>query len=104
MLNSPLHLVPYPLSQLHLTNELEALGVGLHVVVIDAYGPTDPDVKVATMEVILRAHAENLTQVNASYRLTLDQTTSTHRLCEQHHLNPLCPSVRSSAWIMQSDL
>ncbi len=103
MLNSPLHLVPIPLSKLHLTTELEALGVGLHVIAIDAHGPTDPDVEVATMEVILQAHEQNFTQVNTSYRLTFDQLTSTYRLCEHHHLNPLCPSVRSSAWIMKSD-
>ncbi len=80
--NSPLHLVPHPLVKVHLRNDLEAQGVDLTLVVIDASGPGDSEIVAATIEVVLQAHEDQLSQIIAAYRMTFDQKTETYQVNE----------------------
>ena len=80
--NSELVLQPYPLVTGYLRNQIDALGDCLKLVVLDASSPSEPDLQAATMEAVLEVHENRASEVNAGYRLTLDEESDGYRVEE----------------------
>ena len=81
--NSQLALKPYPLVKGYLRNQIDALGDGLKLVVIDAAGPSEPYLHAATIEAVLEAQQSCAAHVTVAYRLTFDEEANAYRVDEQ---------------------
>ncbi len=80
--NSQLALTPYPLVKVYLRSQADAPGDGLKLVVVDAAGPSEPDLHAATMAAVLEAHVNRTTHVTAAHHLKFDQQANAYQLQE----------------------
>ena len=80
--NSELALTPFPLVKVYLRTLLETGSENLHLVIVDATGPTDTTIRAATMEAVLEAHMAQSSMVLAEYSLTFDAAAHGYRVDE----------------------
>jgi len=80
--SSELALTPFPLVKVYLRTLLETGSEILHLVVVDAAGPTDPSIRAATMEAVLEAQLTQSSSVLAEYSLTFDANANAYRVVE----------------------
>lgn len=78
--NSPVELVPYPLTMVYLQTQAEAPGDRINLVVVDAAGPNEPRLQAGTMEAVLQGHENRTPHVIATYQLTLDPEAIVYRV------------------------
>lgn len=78
--NSQLALTPYPLVKGYLRNQIEAADERLHLVVVDAVGPSQPLLHATTMEVLLEAQEKRTVHVTLTHQLTFDQQADAYRV------------------------
>ncbi len=77
--NSKLALTPYPLVEGYLQNQLTQSGID-HLVVVDAEGPNEGQLRAATMKSVLEAQQSQASHVAVSFRLILDQESQSYRV------------------------
>ena len=77
-----LALTPFPLVKVYLRTLLETGSENLHLVIVDATGPTDPTIRAATMEAVLEAQIAQSSSVLAEYSLTFDSVANGYRVEE----------------------
>ena len=75
-------LMPYPLVKFYLREQTSAVGGSLKLVVIDAVKFDDSCLHAATMEAVLQAHENRLSQMIATHELTFDHESNAYRLDE----------------------
>ena len=80
--SSELALTPFPLVKVYLRTLLETGSENLHLVIVDATGPTNTTIRAATMEAVLEAHIAQSSSVLAEYSLTLDIEANGYRVDE----------------------
>ena len=80
--NSQQAIKPYPLVKGYLRNQMEAPGDSLKLVVIDAAGPSEPNLHAATIEAVLEAQESRAAHVTAAYRLVFEQQAEAYRVEE----------------------
>ena len=80
--SSELALTPFPLVKVYLRTLLETGSENLHLVIVDATGPTDPAIRAATMEAVLEAQMAHSSSVLAEYSLTFDAAVNGYRVDE----------------------
>ena len=78
--NSPAWLAPYPLVKGYLRSQIEAADERLHLVVVDATGPSQPLLHATTMEVLLESQEKRTDHVAVTHHLTFDQQTEAYRV------------------------
>lgn len=76
--NSDHPLIPYPLVKGYLKNQIADSGDTVQLVVVDAAGPQETQVHVATMNSVLEAVEQNANQVTLSFRLKLDRKSQAY--------------------------
>lgn len=79
---SKLTLTPFPLVKVYLRTLLETGSENLHLVIVDATGPTDTMIRAATMEAVLKAQMVQSSSVLAEYSLTFDEAANSYRVDE----------------------
>ncbi len=80
--SSKLALTPFPLVKVYLRTLLETGSENLHLVIVDATGPTDLSIRAATMEAVLEAQLTQSSSVLAEYSLTFDAAVNGYRVNE----------------------
>jgi hypothetical protein len=80
--NSQQALTPYPLVKVYLRSQADAPGDGLKLVIVDAAGPSEPDLHAATMAAVLEAHVNRTAHVTAAHHLMFDREANAYRVQE----------------------
>lgn len=78
--NSELALIPYPLVNGYLKNQITDSGDAIQLVVVDAGGPNEARLNAATMKSVLEAQEQKLERVTISFHLMLDQGSQAYRI------------------------
>jgi len=80
--NSEQALKPYPLVKGYLQDQANTPGDCLKLVVIDATGPSEPNVHAATMAAVLEAQMNKSTHVTTAYHLMFDHQANAYHVEE----------------------
>ncbi len=80
--SSKIPLTPFPLVKVYLRTLLEANENDLHLVILDAEGPSAGTLRAATMQAVLDAQLTQVAFVTAEYSLTLDSHSNGYRVDE----------------------
>jgi len=80
--SSKLPLTPFPLVKGYLQTLIESVANDLHLVIVDACGPNETQVRAATMEAVLRAEKSHLSVVAVEYTLAFDEESNTYQVME----------------------
>jgi hypothetical protein len=75
-------LTPFPLVKVYLRTLIETGPEELHLVILDAAGPSDATLHAATAESVLECHLNQSTAVHAEYVLTFDRQANGYRVEE----------------------
>ncbi len=78
--NSQQELIPYPLVDIYLQNEIETQNGVIKLVVIDAEAPRETYIHAATLEAALEAHTDQSTQMTTNYRLKYDREANSYKI------------------------
>ena len=78
--NSELALTPYPLVKGYLKNQITDSSDAIHLVVVDAAGPSETQLNAATMESVLEAQEQKSEGVTISFHLMLDRGSQAYRI------------------------
>ncbi len=80
--SSKIPLTPFPLVKVYLRTLLDANEGDLHLVIVDAVGPSSGKLRAATMQAVLDAQIAQAAVVTAEYSLTMDSATDCYRVDE----------------------
>ena len=80
--HSEVALTPFPLVKVYLRTLLETDLDNLHLVIVDADGPTDGKLRAASMQAVLDAQLAQASSVDAEYSLTFDVASNVYRVDE----------------------
>ena len=75
-------LTPFPLVKVYLKTLIESGPENLHLVILDAEGPSDATLRAATTESILESHLTQSATVLAEYSLSFDSQANAYRIEE----------------------
>ena len=81
--HSAMGLTPFPLVKVYLRTLLDTDSENLHLVIVDAEGPTTGRLQAATMQAVLDAQLAQESSVVTEYSLTLDVDANVYRVDEE---------------------
>ncbi len=84
--NSPVALVPYPLTNVYLQSQVDTPGDRIDLVVVDAAGPRELRLQAGTVEAVLQGQENRTPHVTAAYQLMLDPEATVYRVAANGNL------------------